>query len=426
MSLLISNGRLLDPSSATDKLADIRITDGLISEIGPAGSLSAGDNDEVIDATGRWVSPGFIDLGARLREPGQEYKEDLESGGNSAVAGGFTTVVVMPDTHPVVDNAEHVQYILARSNALGLCQFLPTGALTVGRQGQILAPLAEMQKAGAVAFTDAGRPVSNSQLMRNALEYAQGFGLTILSHAEDIELSCQGHVNEGPVSTRLGLKGLPVVAEETIVARDAMLAEFTGARLHFSHLTTGRSVHKLAQAQQAGAAVTGAAAAHHLVLTDEDVNGFDTSAKINPPLRSNSDRLALIEGIRAGVLSAITSHHTPQSSLEKDTTFDRAEFGALGLQTTLPAALHLVDEHDLEPLTVLGCLTSGPAAILGMDIGKIAVGSTADLTIFDPNQTWEFTPEANLSKSSNSSFIGKTLKGRVLKTIAKGKVVFTI
>lgn len=426
MSILIQNGRLIDPVNATDKLADIRIQNGKIAEIAAAKSLNPGPDEELIDATGKWVSPGFIDLHAYLREPGEEYKEDLESGGKAALAGGFTTVVVMPNTHPVIDNAEHVQYILARSRALGLCEFLPAGALSVQRKGKNLAPLAEMQKAGAVCFTDADRAIANGQLMRNAMEYSTDFGMTLFSHAQDEALCSDGHMNEGAASTRLGLRGMPCVAEESIVARDAMLAEYTGAKLHFSHLSAAGSVARVAQAQQAGAAVTAEVGAHHLLLTEEDVDGFDTSAKLNPPLRTEDDRLALIDGIRTGVLCAISSNHAPHNSVEKDVTFASAEFGASGLQTVLPAAIKLVDEHDISPLVALGCLTSGPASILGLESGGLACESTANVTIIDPKENWEFTPERNLSKSTNSPFLGKTLKGRVLKTIAKGKVVFTV
>ncbi len=426
MSIIIQNGRLLDPASNTDRLADIKLEGTTVTSIADPGSLTPNPDDEVIDATDHWVVPGLIDMHASLREPGEEYKETIASASQAAVAGGFTTVVAMPDTTPTIDHAEQVHFVRKRGAEAGLCRILPTGAITTGRQGAALAPLAEMQRAGAVALTDSGRSIADSQLMRSALEYSTDFGMPILTHAEDTALTCGGHMHEGPVSTRLGLRGIPDVAEASMVARDILLAEFTGGQLHLCHVSSARAVELIEAAQGRGVKVTAEVAAHHLVLTDEAVEGFNTAAKLNPPLRSDTDRAALIEAVKCGVIQVITSDHSPHNSIQKDLTFANADFGAIGLQTTLSNALTLHHQHGVDPLTVLSCLTSGPAAILGLATGTLQEGAPADLTIIAPNADWEFTPELNLSKSQNSLFLRKELKGRVMKTITEGRVVFSL
>ena len=423
MSFIIRNGRLLDPASQTDKLADIHVQDGKIAAIAAPATLAV-PGAEVIDATNRWVMPGIIDLHVHLREPGEEYKEDIASGSRAAVFGGVTTIIAMPNTRPVIDNAELVRYVSNRAAQVGLCRVLPTGAVTVGQLGEQLAPFGEMQRAGAVALTDDGRPVANAALMRSALEYAANFGLPVMTHAEELALSKGCHMHEGAVSTRLGLRGAPRVAEDAAVARDIMLAEYTGGHLHVCHVSTAAAVALIRQGKARGVRVTAEATPHHFTLTDAAVDGFNTHAKMNPPLREETDRLAVIEGLSDGTLDAVATDHAPHSSLEKDVAFADAANGVLGLQTTLPLTLDLWRLGFIPLLTALARLTCGPAQVLGLPTGRLSVGAPADLAVVDAEAPWELSQHEVLSKSVNSPFLGRKLIGRVEQTVVAGTLVF--
>ncbi len=423
MSLLVKNGRVLDPDSRTDRELDIRVAEGRVVEIGAPGSVSPGDG-KVIDATTLWVLPGLIDLHVHLRDPGQEYKEDIASGSAAAVWGGFTTIAAMPNTEPVIDGAELVQYVARRGREVGLCRVLPVGAVTVGQKGAVLAPFGEMRRAGAVAVSDDGHPVANAGLMRRALEYSRDHGLPVLSHAEEPTLSKGGQMHEGVVSTKLGLPGVPRVSEDVAVARDLALAEFTGGHLHVCHVSTAGAVEAIRQAKGRGVKVTAEATPHHFSLTHEAVIGYDTFTKMSPPLREEADRLALIAGLRDGTLDAIATDHAPHSSIEKDVDFASAANGVIGLQTALPASLELHRRHDIPLLDLIARLTVGPARIFGLDGGRIAEGERADLILVDPEARWELSEDLVVSKSHNSPFLGQPLQGRVQTTVYAGKVVY--
>ncbi len=424
MSILLRNGRLMDPKSGVDAMLDIKIEKDRVAGIGDVGSIQMGKSGTVIDASACWVLPGFIDVHVHLREPGEEYKEDIESGSRAAAFGGFTQVVAMPNTQPVIDKAELVAYIHQRSAAVGLCRILPAAAVTVGQKGAQLAPFGELRRAGAVALTDDGRPVADAGLMRSALDYARDFDLPVLTHAEEPALSKNCHMHEGSVSTRLGIRGASRVAEDAAVARDIMLAEYTGGRLHVCHVSTAAAVELIRQAKRRGVRVTGEATPHHFILTDEAVVGYRTAAKMNPPLREEQDRLAVIEGLRDGTLDAIATDHAPHSSIEKDVPFSEAAHGVLGLQTALPLALELCREHDFSAMDVVRLLTWGPARALGLEGGALEVGGTADITVVNPDAAWTFTSDRVLSKSQNSPFLNRSLTGRVETTILAGRRVF--
>ena len=425
MSLLIRNGRLLNPAGGDDRHVDVRIKDGVIAEIAPATSLQAHSSpagERSVDATGLWITPGLVDVHVHLREPGEEYKEDIASGSRAAAAGGFTTIVAMPNTKPAIDSAEMVAFVRDRGEKVGRCRVLPSAAITMGQEGKNLAPFGELRRVGAVAVTDDGRPVENAALMRSALEYANGFGLVVLTHAEDLCLSKAGHMHEGATSTRLGIAGVSRVAEDSIVARDIMLAEDVGARLHVCHVSTAGSVALIRDAKARGVKVTGEATPHHFSLTDVAVEGYDTFAKMNPPLREEHDRLAVIEGLKDGTLDCIATDHAPHSDVEKDVAFSDAANGVIGLQTSLPLSLDLWRHHGIPLMRVIDCLTRGGCRALGLPYGEVAVGKPADLAIIDPEAEWVFSPDQVLSKSSNSPFLHRTLKGRVAYTLLEGRI----
>lgn len=424
MKWILRNGRLLDPRSKTDRMVDLRLDAGKVAELGNPNSLK-GDDFQLIDAKGRWIVPGLIDIHVHLRDPGEEYKEDIASGSAAAAAGGFTTVVAMPNTKPVIDNAEMVQYVLRRGQAVGKCRVLPTGAVTAGQKGLALAPFAEMRRAGAVALTDDGHPVANAGLMRAALEYAATFDLPVMTHAEEPGLSHGCHMHEGAVSTRLGIRGAPRVAEDAAVARDIMLAEYTGGHLHVCHVSTEAAVELIRQAKARGVRVTGEATPHHFRLTDQAVEGYRTAAKMNPPLREDRDRQAVIGGLKDGTLDAIATDHAPHSSVEKDVAFAEAAMGVIGLQTSLPLSLELWRDGELPLLDVIERLTWGPARTLGLPLGSLAVGAVADVALVDPDATWQFDEGRILSKSINSPFLGHTMRGRVDTTLLAGQLVYS-
>jgi dihydroorotase len=423
VKLIIQNGRVIDPAANRDQTADLLIEDGRVRVVAAPGSIKPQDAD-VLDAKGRLVVPGLVDLHVHLREPGEEYKEDIASGARAATAGGFCSIVAMANTKPPIDSAELVRAVLDRGAQVGLCRVFPVGSVTAGRAGKALAPLGEMRRAGAVAVSDDGTPVADAQVMRRALEYAQDFDLCILDHADEPRLSLDGHMHEGEVSTRLGLRGMPAAAEEIGVARDILLAETTGGRLHLQHISTARAVDLVRAAKAREVRVTAEATPHHFTLTHTAVEGYDPNTKMSPPLREEHDRQAIIAALADGTLDAIATDHAPHSSIEKDMPFGEAAHGIIGLQTALPLALELWRSGAMSLATVLTRLTAGPARVLGLPCGTLAEGAPADVTIIDPDASWTLGPETNLSKSQNSPWWGKTLRGRADVTIVGGRVVY--
>lgn len=423
MSLVIRNGRLLDPKSGTDAPRDVVIADGRVKAVTDARSAEL-DGAQVIDATGRWVVPGLVELAAHFREPGHEYKEDLRSGSQAALAGGFTHVALAPDTDPIVDNVEVVEYLHRRSALLEGCEMRAVGAATIGLQGETMAPVAEMFKAGVVAVGDAEHWIASASLMRRLLEYAGDFGVPVLSHPSDPEIARTGEVHEGEVSTALGLRGIPRTAEDLAVARDIMLAEYTGGSVHLSGVSTAGAVRQIREAKARGIRVTADVNPLHMLMTHESMFGFPVTLKVRPPLRESTDRLALIEGLKDGTIDCISSHHSPQSVMEKDSTFEGAEFGATGLQTAVSLALALIREHELPEMTVVRALSHGPARVLGLDAGYVTEGAPAHLAVIDPTGTWTLDASTNRSKSPYCYHYGKTLQGRVHQTIKDGRLLF--
>ncbi|MGD8530522.1 MAG: dihydroorotase, partial [Syntrophobacterales bacterium] len=377
-----------------------------------------------IEAKGLWVVPGLIDLHTHLREPGEEYKETILSGSQAAAAGGFTSICCMPNTKPVNDNSAVTDFILRRAAEADLVRVFPVGAISQGQRGEVLAEYAELKEAGVIAISDDGQAVMNSQLMRRALEYAQVFDLPVISHAEDRDLADDGVMHEGLVSTRLGLKEIPNVAEDVMVFRDCSLAGLTGGRLHIAHLSSGGSVELIRQFKAFGVKVTAEATPHHFTLTDEALENFDTNLKVNPPIRSSKDLAAIHQGLADGTIDAIATDHAPHSTIEKDVEFDYAAFGMIGLETALPLTLRLVEQGILSPLEALSKLTCNPASILGVELGRLSSGLQADITLIDPLR--EFTVDVNQfrSKSKNSPFHGWNLKGCAVMVLRDGKVIF--
>ena len=423
MTLLIKGGRIIDPSQEIDKIADLLIEDGLIKSI---GETLLDDGGSVFDAAGLIVSPGFIDLHVHLREPGEEYKETIASGVAAAVAGGFTAVCAMPNTKPVNDSASVTRFIIDKAREAALAQVYPVGAITRESKGVELAEMAEMKDAGAVAVSDDGRPVMDAQVMRHAMEYARDHRLVIVDHCQDLQLAAGGVMNEGRYSTLLGLKGMSSAAEESHVARDLMLAELTGARVHIAHISTAGSVEMVRRAKERGLAITCEVTPHHLALSDNAVVGFDTNTKMSPPLRSEEDRAALIEGVRDGTIDAIATDHAPHHLDEKMFEFDRAPFGVVGLETALGVALTVLHHSAAAiPLVrVIEMLTIGPARVFSLPGGTFAVRSRADVTVFDPDREWTVDSQHFYSKSRNTSFGGWRLRGAVVATFVGGREVF--
>jgi dihydroorotase len=422
-TLLLEGGRVIDPARGVDGIRSVVIREGRIAEIAerverPSGAL-------VLDVRGRWVTPGFVDLHVHLREPGQEHKETVASGTRAAVAGGFTTVVAMPNTAPVNDCAAVTGTILSRAAAAGLARVLPAGCISRGERGEELADYRELRDAGCVAVTDDGRPVMSSALMRRALERARVLDLPVAVHEEDLALAGKGVMNEGPVSARLGLAGIPPQAEEVMALRDIALAELTGGRLHLQHVSTAGSVRAVRQAKRRGLRVTAEATPHHLALCDEDVarSQCDTRYKMNPPLRSESDVAAVRQGLADGTLDAIATDHAPHSLTEKQAGFDAAPNGIVGLETAFAVCLELVRQGVFSERRLVEALTAGPAKAFGLAAGSLARGSPADLAILDPALEWRCQPAGLHSKSANSPWVGQSLVGRCTHTFVGGKLV---
>jgi dihydroorotase len=412
----IKNGRIIDPVNQTDHIRDLLIIDGCIA--GP--DQAAPPNAAEIDASGCWVVPGLIDMHVHLREPGEEYKEDILSGARSAAAGGFTGVACMPNTRPVNDCRAVTALILAQAVEAAV-RVYPVGAISQGLEGRQLAEFGEMKAAGVVAVSDDGRPVRDSQLMRRALEYASDFGLTVISHSEEPSLS-SGVMNEGAMSTRLGLKGIPTAAESIMVYREIALAEFTGTRVHIAHVSTAMSVELIRSAKARGVRVTAETAPHYFTLTDEAVSGYDTNTKMNPPLRSVADREAIKLALADGTLDAIATDHAPHSILEKETEFDAAANGIIGLETALPLTLALLRDGVIDAKRLVELLAINPAAILGIPAGTLIPGAAADVTLIDPNREFVYTEDQVISKSRNTPFLGWSLQGRAVLTLVGGLV----
>ncbi len=421
MSILIKGGRVIDPGRFVG-VADVLIDNGKITAVGQ--NLSAPANSRTIHASGKLVMPGFVDLHVHFREPGFEYKETIQSGSAAAVAGGFTTVCCMPNTNPVNDNQAVTEFMLERSRLAGLANVLPIGAITKGSEGKELAEIGDLRRSGCVAISDDGKPVMNSLVMRRAMEYALAFDLAVVDHCEDLHLAEGGCMNEGLISTELGLPGIPAAAEDVMVARNLSLSELTGARLHLAHISTAGSVRMVREAKGRGIHVTAEACPHHFMLTEELVRGYNTHAKMNPPLRTWADVRAIKEGLRDGTIDVIATDHAPHATQEKQQDFTEAPFGIVGLETALPLTLGLVEEGVLSLEQAVQKLTSAPAAAFGLNKGTLAVGATADVVIVDQQEQWEVDPTKFRSKSRNTPFAGWKVKGRVNVTIVGGRVVF--
>ena len=424
MGVLIKNGRVIDPSQSLDMVSDVYVQGDRVKEISERIDTPR-KSDTVIDAKGQVVSPGFVDIHVHLREPGYEHKETIKTGCLAAAAGGFTSIVCMPNTNPINDNASVTEYILLKARTEGIVNVFPIGAITKGEKGEELADIGEMCEAGCVAISDDGMPVTDSGLMRKAMEYVRPFGIPVITHAEDIGLSAGGVMNEGFVSTELGLRGIPAASEEVGVVRDIILCELTGTPLHICHVSTKGSVRLVRAAKKRGAKVTAEATPHHFTLTDKEVYGYNTNAKMNPPLRTQEDVDAIIEGIADGTIDVIATDHAPHSQDEKNVEFDLAPFGIVGLETALSLSLELVEKGIITLEEMIKKLTIVPSEIVGIERGTLVPGSIADLVVFDPGESRTIDPGEFFSKSRNTPFSGWELKGVVSNTIVSGKVVFS-
>ncbi|MBI3352633.1 MAG: dihydroorotase [Nitrospirae bacterium] len=422
MGLVIQGGRLIDPKNKIDQVMNLVIEGDRVAQVSSKPVDLKGR--EVIDAKGMIISPGFIDLHVHLRDPGQEYKEDIRSGTESAAAGGFTSVCCMPNTRPVNDNETVTQYILEKAKREGFVHVLPVGAITKGSQGQELAEIGKLKEAGCVALSDDGWPVMNSEMMRRALEYAKAFDLVVMPHCEDKHLSEGGVMNEGRSSTEMGLRGIPCQAEEIMIARDILLADLTKSRVHFAHISSEGGVRLIREAKARGIPVTAETCPHYFSLTDEATIGYNTNAKMNPPLRGLKDREAVKSGLRDGTIDAISTDHAPHSPEEKEQEFDKAPFGIIGLETVLPLSLALEREGVISLQQMIGLLTYQPANILKIKKGSLEEGAFADITLFDPLAEWVLDSGQLKSKSRNTPFNGWKMNGQVRYTIVSGKVVY--
>lgn len=426
MRLLIRGGQVVDPGRRNE-ICDIVLADGVVQAILPAGDgpqTDAGDFDRVVDAAGWLVAPGFIDMHVHLREPGHEYKETIETGCRAAVAGGFTAVCCMPNTDPVNDCRSVTEYILQKAADCGLAKVYPVAAISPGLKGQGLCEFADLKDAGVVAVTDDGMPVSDGQLMRRALEYAKGHDLLVMSHCEELSLAEGGAMNEGETATRMGVAGIPNAAESLMVMREIALSELTGTAVHIAHVSTAESVRAIRAAKQRGAAVSAETAPHYFSLTDQAVEGYKTHAKMNPPLRSENDRQAILKGLVDGTLDAIATDHAPHSSIEKDVEFDRAANGIIGLETAVPLSLSLVRDNILSMEQMVALLSTQPAKILNLPEG-IQIGQAADLTLIDCQRKWTVDAVRLQSKSPNTPFEGWEMTGQVMMTLVDGNIVWS-
>lgn len=414
-TILIQNGRVVDPKNNIDEITNVIVAQGVITACGSA--IVAPDDAEIIDAKGCIIAPGFLDLHVHLREPGREDAETIASGCSAAAAGGFTGVACMPNTTPAIDTKEIVRFVLEQA-AEQACAVYPVAAITKGRKGVELTEMAELADAGAVAVSDDGDWVADGNLMRRALEYAHMYGLPVISHCEERKYALQGVMHEGATSTRLGMKGIPRVSEDTAVSRDIALAEYTGAHLHIAHMSTAGAVDEVRRAKARGVHVTAETAPHYICFTDTEIAAFNTSFKMKPPLRTEDDVAALKEGLRDGTIDCIATDHAPHASEDKDVEFDRAPFGIIGLETALSVCLAaLVDTKVLSLNRLIELFSYGPAGIIGIKKHGVVVGAPADITIFDPQEKWTVTAKTLLSLSKNSPWLGKDLRGKAVATI---------
>jgi dihydroorotase len=420
-SLHIQGGRVIDPANGIDEIRDLFVLDGrLVDKKSPGATL--------IDASGKVVTPGLIDIHVHFREPGQSHKETIESGSRAAAMGGFTTVVCMPNTNPVADSPATIAWIQEKAEKTACVNVFCTGAITLGIAGEEMAPIGALAAAGVVALTDDGHCVQNHGVMRRAVEYAKQFGLPIMDHCQEATLSADGVMNEGEWSTRLGLPGWPALAEDLIVARNILLAEETGHPIHCQHISSARSVRLLREARKRGVPITAEACPHHISLTDEGLKNFDTNFKVNPPLRTQADIDEIIKGIADGTITILASDHAPHAPYEKEVELDKAPFGMLGLETELAVFLEIL-LHQRKACTlpqIIAMLTVNPARLLGLDRGTLSLGAIADITILDPDLAWKYDKNDSPSLSRNTPFHGFSLRGRAVQTIVDGKTVWNL
>jgi dihydroorotase len=420
-SLLIKNGRVIDPANGVDSKKDILVTDGVVTLI--EDSIDK-DADKVIDADNCWVMPGFIDLHVHLREPGFEHKETIASGSRAGAKGGFTTICAMPNTKPVTDNEVVVEYIRLKAEREGVINVLPIGAITKGQQGEELADIGRMAKAGACAISEDGRSVDNASLMKNALKYSKMFDMPVFDHCEDSKLTGKGSMNAGDRAALLGLNGISNDSEEVIVSRDMILAGAVGAKIHLCHISTKGSVDLIKEAKARGVKVTAEATPHHFTLCDEDIEDYDSNYKMAPPLRSKTDREAIRQALKDNIIEVIATDHAPHHVDEKNCEFEKAANGIIGLETAFPLAVtELVEKDWLTPVQLVEKMSLNPAKILGCDKGQIGVGAVADITIANVTDDFEIDVNKMASKAKNTPFGGRKVKGKVLYTIVGGKVV---
>jgi dihydroorotase len=420
--LHLSNARVIDPAAKRDAAGDLFLRDGVFVARPSAADLKKAKK---IDAAGLVAAPGLVDIHVHFREPGQTHKETIETGSRAAAAGGFTSVVCMPNTSPVADNAGTIQLIKDSASRSSCIHVYPTGCITVGMKGQSLAPIGSLKRAGVIAITDDGDCVQSNELMRRACEYAKMFGLPLMDHCQDQSMTVGAVMNEGAMSVKLGLKGWPNAAEDLIVARNCILSEYTGAHIHMQHLSSRNSVEILRRAKSRGVRVTGEACPHHIALTDESLATYDTHFKMNPPLRTEEDRLAIIAGLKDGTIDILATDHAPHTPDEKDREFDLAPNGILGLETALAVSLEiLVRKNKFKLATLVDLWTRKPAELLGLPAGTLAEGAPADLVLFDPEAEWLYDAKKGFSKSANSPWSGQKLRGQVKATYVAGKLVF--
>ena len=426
-SLLIQGGHILDPSQGIDEIGSVLISKGKVAWLGKGETTPPQSDYAILTAQGMIVCPGFIDLHCHLRQPGFEEKETIATGSRAAARGGFTTICCMPNTRPPLDNRFTISYVNSLALSQGTARVLPIGCISKERKGEELAPMPEMVSCGVIAFSDDGSPVMNTDLMRRALEHTRKLGLPLIDHCEDTVLSDGGLINEGVSSSQLGLKGIPAAAEEIMVSRDLSLARLTGARLHIAHVSTTFSVDLIRRAKDKGAKVTAEVTPHHLTLTEEKVIGYNTNAKVNPPLRTKQDIQALIQGLKENVIDAIATDHAPHTEADKLVVFAQAPFGISGLETALGSLMSLVHNGQLTLTTLISKLTCEPAKVIGGKYGKLGsleIRAPADVTIFDPDMDWLVDTRTFASKGKNTPLAGSTLKGKVMATISQGRLVY--
>lgn len=421
--VLVKGGRVIDPSRQLDRAADVLIQDGRIAAV--ESNVATPEGAETIDASGMVVAPGLVDVHVHLREPGKEEAETVATGAHAAAAGGFTSVCAMPNTDPITDNQAAIGFIVKQASAAKGARVFPYGAISIGQRGEHLAEFAKLIEAGAIAFSDDGHPVLSSHLMRTALEYAQAFGIPVADHCEEPSLAKGGAMHDGVVSTRLGLKGIPAAAEEIMVARDVILSELTGGHVHLCHISTKGSVDIIRRGKENGVNVTAEVTPHHLTLTHDECEGYNTNAKMNPPLREEADVVALREALKDGTLDMIATDHAPHHYEAKERDFDDAPFGIVGLETALGLGVkELVNGGVLSLPELMRRMSTEPAKAFHLDAGTLGPGKPADLVIFDPGTTWTVDPMGFYSKSRNTPYTGHVLAGRVERTIVGGRTVF--